>query len=443
MSSRECFDLVGVGLGPANLSLAALAQPIPDFKFGFFERRETPDWHPGLLFRESTITVSHLKDLVTLADPTSPYTFLAFLAAKKRLYQFLNAEFPRVSRREFNQYLTWVADRLQGVAFGRAVRSIDLDGEALEIELDDRAVAARSVVLGTGIRPRIPTCVAPHLGPQVFHAASFLYQPNDWRGRQVAVVGGGQTGAEIVFQLLGDDRNLPRCIHWTTRRPNFLPLDETPFTNELFTPSYCRHFHGLEPEVRRALVDEQKLASDGITSNLLLALYRRFYELEFIDRRERPFRLYPGWEMTALHSGSEGGYAVALRDRLDGSEATTLEVDTVVLCTGFEHRLPEALEPLADRIDGDAAGFRVRADFSLVWDGPPELRIYIQNAARHTHGIADSNLSLAAWRSATILNSALRRTVYDVAEAASVFDWSRPCAQDSARATLRGVSQAV
>ena len=80
---------VGVGVGPFNLSLAALLAPT-DFNARFFERNADFQWHPGLLLPEATLQVSYLKDLVTLVDPTSQYSFVAFLGAHKRLYRFIN-----------------------------------------------------------------------------------------------------------------------------------------------------------------------------------------------------------------------------------------------------------------------------------------------------------------------------------------------------------------
>src|SRR5205807_9663840 len=73
---------VGVGVGPFNLSLAALLAPT-GFDARFFERSANFQWHPGLLLPEATLQVSYLKDLVTLVDPTSQYSFVAFLRAHK------------------------------------------------------------------------------------------------------------------------------------------------------------------------------------------------------------------------------------------------------------------------------------------------------------------------------------------------------------------------
>ncbi|WP_256967364.1 lysine N(6)-hydroxylase/L-ornithine N(5)-oxygenase family protein, partial [Streptomyces caniscabiei] len=38
-------DLVGIGIGPANLSLAALAHPLAELDAVFYERRPGFDWH--------------------------------------------------------------------------------------------------------------------------------------------------------------------------------------------------------------------------------------------------------------------------------------------------------------------------------------------------------------------------------------------------------------
>jgi len=94
----------------------------------------------------------------------------------------------------------------------------------------------------------------------------------------------------------------------------------------------------------------------------------------------------------------------------------------IVLGTGSSYALPEAMQPLANRMRWDRDGFPVRADFSVEWDGPPELRIYAQDAARHMRGVPDPNLSLMAWRSAIIANSLLGRQLYDVSGESSVFD---------------------
>ena len=412
------LDAVGVGAGPFNLSLAALLAPT-SFNARFFDRSPDFQWHPGLLFPEAILQVSYLKDLVTLVDPTSQYSFLAFLRAYKRLYRFINRTEIRVSRKEFNQYLQWAAGRLPNVEFGAEVRGVALDQQSFSVQVDRRTIRTKNVVLGTGLVPNVPPWAGPHLGDVVFHSNDYLLHPIDATGRVVAVVGGGQSGAEVVWHLLQDLAHLPAQLVWISHRANFLPLDESPFTNELFNPVYSDYFFGLTPEQRDTLLAEQKLASDGVSPVLLQRVYDRLYDLEFLEPAGRRVRLLPGNEVVGMQHGSSG-CDLNLRDRWGASR--TVRADVIVLGTGYNYALPEAMQPLANRLSWDRDGFPVRADFSIEWDGPPELRIYAQDAARHMRGIADPNLSLMAWRSAIIANSLLGRQVYDVSGESSVFD---------------------
>lgn len=417
----QLIDAVGVGIGPFNLSVAALIQPVKEVSARFFDREEEFQWQPGLLFPESIMQTSFLKDLVTLADPTSPYSFLSFLFVNKRMYRFMNANFPRVARREFNQYLRWVCDSLPNLEFGREVVAITLDDDALVVGLDNKAVRTKNVILGSGLNPIIPDCARPHLGSTVFHASRYLKQDIRVKEKRVAVIGGGQTGAEVFFHLLSNSNALPSKVFWISRRSNFLPLDESPFVNELFTPSYSDYFFGLQSQEKQRLLEAQKLASDGIKSELLENIYRRLYELEFLEGHKHLGCLYPGHELRRM-SADSGGWVLEIQDRLS-DQWKLFHVDLVVLCTGFEHLLPSYLEPLIERIPWGRDGFSIRDDFSIEWDGPASLKIYVQNAARHSRGIADPNLSLMAWRSATIINSLAGRCVYDIIEANSVFKW--------------------
>jgi lysine N6-hydroxylase len=41
------LDLIGVDIGPFNLSLAAMADSVPGLTTAFFEREHVFRWHPG------------------------------------------------------------------------------------------------------------------------------------------------------------------------------------------------------------------------------------------------------------------------------------------------------------------------------------------------------------------------------------------------------------
>lgn len=415
-------DAVAVGIGPFNLSLAALAHGISSLRLLGFDRKPAFAWHKGLMLDDANIQVSFLKDLVTPVDPSSPFSFLCFLRAHRRLYHFLHAGFDRVSRREFDQYFGWVAANLPSLRFGQAVESVDYDGRSFTVLAGGRQVRTNNVVLGTGQSPVVPTCARRHLGGTVFHASDFLPQFADGLNgdqRRVAVVGGGQSGAEVCYELLTSRVASCSMISWITKRSNFLPLDESPFTNELFTPDYSDHFSSLGPEARRRLLCEQHLASNGVSTDLLEKLYRRIYEYAFVRADGPACTLLPGRELVHLHP-SPCGWELVLRDEVRGTKES-VHAEIVILATGYEYRSPECLAPLADRL-GEPP-FALGHDFAIAWDAPPHVRLFLQNGADGKRGIADANLSLMAWRAATILNAIMGRAVFELEESPSLVGW--------------------
>jgi len=420
------LDFVGVGIGPSNLSLAALKQKLPEIRALFFERQPEFCWHDGLLLPGTQIQVSMFKDLVTLVDPCNPYSFLAFLHAQRRLYRFIHAGFTRVTRSEFNQYLQWVCANVPGLEFGQTVESVRLDHDCFEIRTSRRVVHSRNVILGSGLTPTVPDCAKLHLGEKVFHASEFRAKPNRYGGSHIAVIGGGQTGAEIFASLISDTTRLPEKVYWITRRYNFLPLDESPFTNDLFTPAYSNYFFSLSPETRAKQLAAQALTSNGVAEDTLRTIYQRLYELEFLEREVYRTALMPAQELTGL-STCGCRFQLTLENQNDGSKSA-LDVDYVILATGERYLKPDYLEPLLSRLTMCGDNFAINDDFTVQWDGPSELRIYLQNLGHCSpRGVADRNLSLIAWRSARILNSLAGRCVFDLHDEGHMVEWGQQC----------------
>ncbi|MFV0294281.1 MAG: hypothetical protein ACK5II_14155 [Paracoccus sp. (in: a-proteobacteria)] len=59
-------------------------------------------------------------------------------------------------------------------------------------------------------------------------------------------------------------------------------------------------------------------------------------------------------------------------------------------------------------------GLLLDANYRVIWDGPEQTPIYAMNHGRHSHGIADPQISLAAWRSAMILNDMTEQELFRV-----------------------------
>jgi lysine N6-hydroxylase len=113
---NKVYDFVAIGLGPFNLGLACLTAPISELDGVFLERKPEFDWHPGMLLESATLQTPFLADLVTLADPASPYSFLSYLKDAGRLYSFYIRESFYPLRTEYVDYCRWprAASRTSG-----------------------------------------------------------------------------------------------------------------------------------------------------------------------------------------------------------------------------------------------------------------------------------------------------------------------------------------
>ncbi len=404
-------DLVGIGIGPSNLSLAALSTSLGKSRL-FFDKKSCFNWHSGMLLPFAQLQVHYLKDCVTLVDPSNELSFLRFLSKNKRLYQFLNRHNPFVSRNEFNQYYQWVISQLDCLHFNAKVRQVSLKKQQFLIETHKDKVHTRNLILAIGQKPYYPKCALPFLSNRVFHANEYLTRIQDQTltGCKILLVGGGQSGTEIIYHLLNTQ---VKTIYWASKRLNFHPIDNSCFSNEYYTPSYAHTFYNLSKKTRQSLIDQQLLSSDGISTELADQLYRRIYELKFIEKNETKIFLYPSSNLLSIASSEQSYYRAQLEHTMTG---TSIEcaVDMIIFATGYRFEYPDFLEPLRPYLNFESDHqLKLNFDYSIDARLDQGCKLFVQNAGRHSHGVADPNLSLTAWRSAMILNSIMSDTIYD------------------------------
>ncbi|ARQ71320.1 lysine N(6)-hydroxylase/L-ornithine N(5)-oxygenase family protein [Streptomyces marincola] len=425
---HRVLDLAGIGIGPANLSLAALAQPRTDLRTAWYEQRPAFHWHPGLLIEGTTLQVPFLADLVTLADPTSPWTFLNYLRARQRLYPFYFAERFHTPRAEYDAYCRWVSTHLEGLHFDHRVDAVHWDREAAVFTLDHTRLGtgatarthARNLVVGIGTAPHVPgalrglahTSTAP-----VVHSADYL----DHRERLLAadhitVVGSGQSGAEVFLDLLRARPAGRERLHWLTRSPAFAPMEYSKLGLEHFTPDYTRYFHGLGEPVRDHLTARQWQLYKAIDAGTLAAIHDELYRRS-ITGGWPDTTLTPGVTVRAAHRRTEGGLLLHL-DHAEQGTTSHLPTGALVLATGYRERpLAPLLSGLAPHLRHDAAGrHQVDDRYRLALDPAVTGSVYVQNAERHTHGVGAPDLGLLAHRSAVILNHLTGRDCYPLPE---------------------------
>lgn len=410
-------DFAAIGVGPFNLGLAALSEPVDGLDGVFLERRASFDWHPGMMLEPAHLQVPFMADLVTLADPTSPYSFLNFLKQTGRLYRFYIRENFYPLRAEYNQYCRWVAGQLESVRFGTDVRGISHDDGVYRLAVDGPdgpgVLHARRLVLGTGTSPYVPAACGGIVdaGGLVLHNAEYLPRKSDLqRRRSITIVGSGQSAAEIYYELLQEIDVHGYRLDWVTRSGRFFPLEYTKLTLEMTSPEYVDYFHALPQEKRDDLVRSQKNLYKGINAELIDAIYDLLYTKSLdgmVDTRLLTHSALTG----AAWDPASASHTLQLRYEETGADYA-LDTEAVVLATGYSYREPEFLAGVQHRIARDGSGrFAVDRNYST---GVEPGEIFVQNAELHTHGFVTPDLGMAAYRNSCILRAITGREVYPV-----------------------------
>ncbi|MFF7857124.1 SidA/IucD/PvdA family monooxygenase [Streptomyces sp. NPDC007904] len=421
-------DLVGIGIGPFNLSLAALAHPLTHLDTAFYDQRPRFSWHPGLLLDDATVQVPFLADLVTLADPTSPWTFLNHLRDRERLYPFYFAEHFHIRRTEYDAYCRWVAGHLPALHFGHRADTVRWNPEREHFEVDITPLGAdgapgtpgrahaRNIVLGIGSEPHVPEPLRPLAddpGAPVVHATDYLtHRDTLLAADHITVVGIGQSGAEIFLDLLRHRPTGRANLHWLGRTGAFAPMEYSKLGLEHFTPDHTRYFQALPEPVRDRLLPTQWQLHKGIDAATIAAVHDELYR-RTLDGGWPDAVLTPGVRVRTAGRLADATIELHLEHTRQGTRSR-LTTDAVVLATGHRQRpldrLLGALDPYLRR---DRAGRpRVDEHHRLVLDPRVTGAVYVQNAEAHTHGVGAPDLGLAAWRSAVILNHLTGRRTY-------------------------------
>ncbi|WP_026929121.1 lysine N(6)-hydroxylase/L-ornithine N(5)-oxygenase family protein [Glycomyces tenuis] len=428
MSEPRMHDFIGIGLGPFNLGLACLAEPVAGLDGIFLERKPSVDWHPGMLIEGTTMQVPFMADLVTLADPTSPYSFLNYLKEEGRIYPFYIRESFFPLRAEFQDYLRWAAGRLGNLRFERDVVGVEWDGEGGAYAVrsagpaGERVDFARRLVLGTGTPPWVPPACRGLSGETVCHASSYLeHRERLRRCGAVTVVGSGQSAAEIYLDLL-DGLEPGGCeLNWVTRSPRFFPLEYTKLTLEMTSPDYVDYFNALPGPKRDELNEAHKGLYKGISSELVNEIYDLLYRKK-VEHGEVATRLLTN--CTVEKARTEDGFVLGIRQH-EQDRDFELRTEGLVLATGYSSTTPAFLDGVRDRLRFDATGrLEARRDYSVDAAGRGE--VFVQNAELSTHGFVTPDLGMAAYRNSWIIRAMTGREVYPIERRVAFQEFAAP-----------------
>ncbi|MFC0338106.1 lysine N6-hydroxylase [Kushneria avicenniae] len=428
MQSR-IHDFIAIGLGPFNLGLACLTDPIDDLDGLFLERRSSFNWHPGLLLEDATLQTPFMADLVTLADPTSRFSFLNYLKSQGRLYNFYIREHFFLLRNEYNQYCQWVTTQLRTLRFNRDVERVEYnEAEGCyhvhsrdTISGETRLHRARRLVLGTGTEPMIPACCGNDRD-RLVHASEYLEHKAALQAMPaITLVGSGQSAAEIYLDLLEGIDEHGYTLNWVTRSPRFFPLEYGKLTLEMTSPDYIDYFHALPQSTRDRLIREQKGLYKGINLDLINAIYDRLYTMSLNGPVDTHLLTCAALEQCHYNPGRRR-FELTF-SHTEQAQRFTHQTQGLILATGYTPRLPDFLAPIEHRIHRDDAGRYVVGRYYSI---NTHNDLFVQNAELHTHGLVAPDLGMACYRNACIIRELTGREVYPVEQSFTFQSFGTP-----------------
>ncbi|ASW73578.1 alcaligin biosynthesis protein [Chryseobacterium piperi] len=416
MENQKIYDIIGIGIGPFNLGLAALLDPVESVSSLFLDQAEGFNWHPGLMLDNATLQVPFMADLVTMADPKSKYSFLNFLKETDRLYKFYIREDFYILRKEYNLYCQWAANLLPNCLFGKKVENISFNEaeqyytiDVLDLKNNDvKKYHTKKLALGTGTQPSLPSFMEDKNFPNVIHTSEYLnHKENIINAKSVSIIGSGQSAAEI-FQDLLPETNQDLFMSWFTRPDRFFPMEYSKLTLELTSPEYVDHFYTMSSPQRKALLAKQPPLYKGINFDLINDIFDTLYEMS-VGNVPLNAALRPSSQLDNILP--EGNTYVLNFTHVQDQATFTHESEYIILATGYKYKEPKFLKGIENHIQRTEEGL---FDVSRHYTIDAKERIFVQNAELHTHGFVTPDLGMGAYRNAIIVNALAGREVYVV-----------------------------
>ncbi|MBT2573967.1 SidA/IucD/PvdA family monooxygenase [Bacillus sp. ISL-51] len=413
------YDVIGVGIGPFNLGLAALLEDIPEIDALFFDKKKEFAWHPGLLIKGTDLQVAFLADLVTLADPRSRYTFLNYLHENDRLYRFYTFNEFDIPRREFNDYLSWAASEIESCRFGSEVVDVkDADGHyQVSVKNTENGTVteykAKHIVMGTGTEPLVPVELDDDARRDTLVSPEYLFRKDELSGAEsITVVGSGQSAAEIFSDLLNDEKHRSCRLQWVTRSTGFRELETAKLGQEMFTPDYVEYFNRLPFKERLNALPELNGLRHGIDSDTLASIYDALYHRS-IRGGSPDVYIQPMAELKEIEK--RDGRCVLSFHQWQMNESFQVDSEKVILATGFKPHIPKWFSAFSSKIEWeDEKRFKVTDDSRLVFKDGRTHHFFTLTNLDHSHGTGATNLKLSVYRNQRMINTIMGKKHFSI-----------------------------
>ena len=445
-------DVICVGFGPASLSIAIAlhdALETPDSKWSFphspgqvpkiafLERQKQFAWHAGMILSGAKMQISFIKDLATLRNPRSEFTFLNYLHKKGRLLQFTNLGTFLPQRVEYEDYMRWCARRFDDVVdYGQDVfeitpehTDITASEPANHFTVKSRDIGtgviterrARHVVIAVGGKPEIPSNF-PKNHPRILHSANYATTiprilPDTQEPCEIAIVGSGQSAAEVFHNLqkrypnsrtrllirsscLRPSDDSPLCVSHRSILPSSAHFSSS--VNEIFDPNRIDEFYKQSSFVRSQSISQDRCTNYGVVRlELLEAIYSDLYVQRLRYSREDQWQHRILNHSTVVEWRDLPNDRVALRVCSNGDDDKSkngkaleyiVEADVVITATGYRRDAHEdLLVPTRYLLPNPNHQFEIGRDYKVKFrEGAvsDNAGVWLQGCNENTHGVS-------------------------------------------------------
>lgn len=423
MSNKQVaeFDLVGIGFGPANLSVAIHIeeQQIP-LKTCFLESRSEFIWHPDMLIDGTRMQISFMKDLVTQRNPTSSYSFLNYLHQQKRLSRFINMSSFQPTRQEFNHYLSWAAKRVQKNGYNQVcydnqvidIQPLQTQGEVAKLRIvsqDSKGRVseriARNILVAVGGQPRLPDAFNKIKNLSQVHSLTHSIHYKSWqqsfatsagKAPRIAIVGAGQSAAEIFIDLV---KKYPKGhVDIINRERSIHPSDDSPFVNEVFDPEFTDEMFASSKQTRHSLLQRFQGTNYAVVDMPEIEqIYQIFYDQQITGNLRHHHLSAHNIEQAILQPDTS--WTLDMQNGING-ERFSKTYDGIVLATGFTYNKHLQMLSALEQWRTDKS---VERHYRLPMQDSFTVNIYLQGCNESSHGLSDTLLSVMAIRAQEIV----------------------------------------
>ncbi len=418
MKKEDIIDFVAIGVGPMNLGLACLTESIAELDGVFLDKKQKFNWHPGMMLQDTTLQIPFIADLVTLADPTNPFSFLNYLKEQGRIYSFYIRENFLVLRNEYNQYCQWAISKLSNIYFQTEVKEITYTERGKYYVVSSicnktntrKVYKTRKIILGTGTQPFIPKCCTALKG-NVIHSSSYLSNKEKLQSKKsVTILGSGQSAAEIFYDLLQDVDTKGYELNWITRSPRFFPLEYSKLTLEMTSPEYVDYFYNLSHKKRDELLKNQKHLYKGINQDLIADIFDMIYTKQLVQNVKIKLRTNSELQKAAYDEVLGSFYLEIHQQEQDKHYAHRTE--GLILATGYTYQQPDFINRIKDQIRWDQRKrYDVHRNYAIDHLAKD---IFVQNVELHTHGFVTPDLGMACYRNSYIIKELTGTDYYPI-----------------------------